>query len=182
MHHIERTTVSGRVEHVFAHRFTVKTADAVILADLTPHGARHVPLKSGDDVVIEGEQKPSELRVETIAIGHRTYVLPAQPEHLRGFGSRHQGAHHHGPHHRGPHHGHDRRGHGSDAFVDTAVLKKAVEDQGYDVIGEARLRHRHAEWLARKDGSLFEVHVDFGGEVRKAKPAEMDGKWAGRSD
>lgn len=181
MHHNERTTVSGRVEHVFAHRFTVKTADAVVLADLTPHGARHVPLKSGDDVVIEGEQKPSELRVETIAIGPRTYVLPPQPEHMRGFGPRHFGP----EHHRGPHHhdsGHFRRHHGPEAFADTSEMKKAIEDEGYEVIGEARLRHRHAEWLARKGGGLFEVHVDFDGDIRKVKPAETEGKWAGRAE
>ena len=43
MHHIDKTTVSGCVEHVIAHCFTVKTAVDFILADLKPHGARHVP-------------------------------------------------------------------------------------------------------------------------------------------
>jgi hypothetical protein len=177
MHPMEKITVSGRVEHVFAHRFTVKTADTVILADLTPHGARHVPLKSGDDVVIEGEQKPSEIRVETIAIGPRTYVLPPQPEHMRGI-RRHFGGpeHHRGPHHQG--HGPNRRPH--DHVINTTAMKKTLEDEGYFVVGEARLRHRHAEWLVRKDGQMFEAHVDFDGAIRKVKPVDTDGKWEGR--
>jgi hypothetical protein len=165
MHPMEKITVSGRVEHVFAHRFTVKTADTVILAALPPHGARHVPLK------------PSEIRVETIAIGPRTYVLPPQPEHMRGI-RRHFGGpeHHRGPHHQGP--GPNRRPH--DHVINTTAMKKKLEDEGYFVVGEARLRHRHAEWLVRKDGQMFEAHVDFDSAIRKVKPVDTDGKWEGR--
>ena len=60
-------------------------------------------------------------------------------------------------------------------------MKKAAEADGFDVTGEARLRHRHAEWLARMDSELFEVHVDFDGEIRKVKSTETEGKWAGRA-
>ncbi len=167
MHNIERTTVSGRVEHVFAHRFTVKMADAVILADLTPHGLKYVPLKGGDDVVIEGEQKPSEIRVESISIGPRTYILPPPPAH--------RGPHHHGPiHHRGPHEHHH------EADVDLPSLKKALEAKGYETLGEPRLRHRHVEWLVKKNGEVGEAHIDFKGEIGNVKPADFEGKWKGR--
>lgn len=177
MHPVEKITVSGRVEHVFAHRFTVKTVDAVVLADLTPHGARHVPIKLGDVVEIEGEQMPSEIRVETISIGPRTYVLPPSPEHQRrGFG-RHQ-EHHGGPHHHGP--GHHRRPFEQHDMVDVSAMKKSLETEGFFVVGEPRLRHRHAEWLARKENQMFEIHMDFEGDIRKVKPAETDGKWEGR--
>jgi hypothetical protein len=166
MHLAEKITVSGRVEHVFAHRFTVETSNAVILADLTPHGARHVPLKSGDEVVIVGEQKPSEIRVETIAIGQHTYVMPPEVEHMR----------HGPPHHRGP--PRQRRLH--EDMINTSAMKKLLEDEGYFIVGEARLRHRHAEWLVRKDGRMFEAHIDFDGDLRKVKPVDGDGKWEGR--
>jgi hypothetical protein len=165
MHPMEKITVSGRVEHMFAHRFTVKTAETVILADLTPHGARHVPLKSGDEVVIEGEQKPSEIRVETITIGPRTFVLPPGPEPHRGPG-----------HHRGPPHHHRPQ----DDVINTSAMKKTLEDDGFFIVGDARLRHRHAEWLVRKNGQMFEAHVDFDGGIRKVKPVEAEGKWEGR--
>jgi hypothetical protein len=165
MHPVENITVSGRVEHVFAHRFTVKTQSSIILADLTPHGARHVPLKSGDEVVIEGEQKPSEIRVETITIGQRTYVLQPAPDHQR----------HGPPHHRGPFH---RRP--QDDVINTSAMKHTLEAEGYFIIGEARLRHRHAEWLARKDGQMFEIHMDFEGDIRKVKAADEMHKWEGR--
>jgi hypothetical protein len=160
MHASEKITVSGRVEHVFVHRFTVQTSTNVILADLTPHGARHVPLKGGDDVVIEGEQKLSEVRVETITIGSRTYVLPPGLEH-----------HRHGPsHHRRPH----------DDVINTSAMKQTLEAEGYFIVGEARLRHRHAEWLARKDGQMFEIHMDFDGDIRKVRAADDMHKWEGR--
>jgi hypothetical protein len=166
MHPVEKITVSGRVEHMFAHRFTVKTQTSVILADLTPHGARHVPLKSGDEVVIEGEQKPSEIRVETITIGSRTYVLPPAPEHMR-----------HGPgHHRGP----PRPPRPHDDVINTSAMKQTLETEGYFIVGDARLRHRHAEWLARKDGQMFEIHMDFEGDIRKVRPADDEHKWEGR--
>jgi hypothetical protein len=167
VHPVEKITVSGRVEHVFAHRFTVKTATSVILADLTPHGARHVPLKSGDEVVIEGEQKPSEIRVETITMGVRTYVLPPGPEH-----------HRHGPgHHRGPQS--HRRPH--DDVINTSAMRETLETEGFFIVGDARLRHRHAEWLVRKDGQMFEVHMDFDGDIRKVKAADDMHKWEGRA-
>lgn len=171
MHYFERTTVSGHVEHVFGHRFTVKTADAVILADLTPHGARHVPLKSGDSVVIEGEQKPSEIRVESIAIGARTYVMPP-PE---------RGPHHHHGHHRhGPGHEHHPKHREAGEMPDLAAIMKRLVEDGYEVLGQPRMRHRHCEWLVRKGKELFEAHVEFDGHIRKLKPADLDGKWAGR--
>jgi hypothetical protein len=166
MHPVEKITVSGHVEHLFAHRFTVKTQTSVILADLTPHGARHVPLKSGDEVVIEGEQKPSEIRVDTITIGARTYVLPPAPEHMR----------HGSGHHRGP----PRPPRPHDDVINTSAMRETLETEGYFIVGDARLRHRHAEWLVRKDGQMFEAHVDFEGDIRKVKPVEAEGKWEGR--
>ena len=60
-----------------------------MLADLTPHGAEQVALKIGDQIELEGELKPSELKVSrltckgkstTIGEHHKTshpFVEPA---------------------------------------------------------------------------------------------------------
>ena len=55
----------------------LKTGSKSVLADLTPRGLEVVGLRIGDRVALEGEQKPSEIKVsklerngETFAIGH----------------------------------------------------------------------------------------------------------------
>lgn len=172
MHHFERATVSGTVEHVFAHRFTVKTETGHELADLTPHGAQVISLTPGQVVTIEGARKPSEIRVESIAIGDKTYILPPTPDHRpmhdgpRGF-------------HRGPHQ-HGRRHHWMERDVDVNAMAARLAEQGYTLVGEPRLRHRHVEFLAKQGSDYVELHVEFDGEVRKVKPADMESRWAGR--
>ncbi len=52
----ERVKLSGKIVHVFAHRFVVQTTKGAVLADLTPHGAEAVRLRIGADVELEGEQ------------------------------------------------------------------------------------------------------------------------------
>lgn len=174
MHHEETVTVSGRVQHVFAHRFTVETETGVVLADLTPHGARAVALQPGEVVRLTGVRKPSEVKVATLTRGSQTYILPDEP------GPR--GGRHHGPHHRHGHGPHDRHGHhGHDApDVDVAAITRQLAAQGHEIVGAPRLRHRHMEYLVRRDGALIELHVTFAGDIRKEKPADLDGKWANR--
>lgn len=59
-HHVR---VSGKILHVFAHRFVVQTAKGAILADVAPKGIEQIALHVGDEVWLEGEMKPSELKV-----------------------------------------------------------------------------------------------------------------------
>jgi hypothetical protein len=69
MKHEGQMPISGEVVHVFAHRFVVRTDDGrAVLADLGPKGAEAVHLAEGLRVALEGEMKPSELKVKTIAI------------------------------------------------------------------------------------------------------------------
>ena len=84
-HH--RTAVAGKIVHVFAHRFVVETARGAILADLTPEGLARIAIRVGDDVVLEGDMMPCELKVtalcrngQTIHIEHKKkHHAPADP-------------------------------------------------------------------------------------------------------
>jgi hypothetical protein len=67
----------GEITHVFGHLFVLKTGSKSMLARLTPRGLEVVGLRIGDRVALEGDQKPSEIKVsklerkgETFAIGH----------------------------------------------------------------------------------------------------------------
>lgn len=66
-----KVNAAGEITHVFGHRFVLKTGSKSVLADLTPRGLEVVGLRIGDRVALEGEQKPSEIKVsETFAIVH----------------------------------------------------------------------------------------------------------------
>ena len=57
----------GRRDHyVFGHRFVLKMGSKSVLADLTPRGLEVVGLRTGDRVALEGEQKPSEIKVSKL--------------------------------------------------------------------------------------------------------------------
>jgi hypothetical protein len=145
-------SLTGAVQNVFAHRFTLLTAEGVVLADLTPHGAEKIKLIVGDKVRIEGERKPSEIKVDRIQRGDLTVTI----EHPKK----------HGPH--------DARDHDGDAKAAAASARAA----GFEVIGEPRRKPKHFEILGRRDGSLSELHVSIDGNVRDSKPIRSDdGKW-----
>lgn len=61
MPHHDTTALSGVIQHVFAHRFTVEAGGGTHLADLGPKGAEAFPLVAGLHVDIEGERRPSEI-------------------------------------------------------------------------------------------------------------------------
>lgn len=67
MPHHENVALAGVIEHVFAHRFTLICNDQAYLADLGPKGADAFPLSPGLAVRLEGEQRPSEIKVARIA-------------------------------------------------------------------------------------------------------------------
>jgi len=153
-HHHETVRFSGEVLHLFAHRFVIRTEAETILADLTPHGAAAVELHIGDIVTIEGEQKPSEVKVSKLQRDKHTFVITG-PEH------------HHGPEHAHPHEPADRE-----------IAVKSAKAAGYAVIGEPRRKPKHFEILGQKGASIEELHIELNGHIRKAKPVAMhDGKW-----
>lgn len=78
---IQSTRLEGTVTDIFAHRFVLETKTGNALADLTPKGAEKVSLQVGDVVSIEGEQKPSELKVMKLSRAGEDYQLdhPGEP-------------------------------------------------------------------------------------------------------
>jgi hypothetical protein len=79
-------SIKGAVTDVFGHRFAVASADKKILADLGPKGAEQVRLAVGDPVTLTGEQKPSEVKVHSISVGGREYLLHTEKGSKQGSG------------------------------------------------------------------------------------------------
>src|ERR1700754_313703 len=109
--------VSGKIEHVFAHRFVVRTAKGAVLADLTPHGADLIALRVGAEVELEGEMKPSELKVSRFVSGGKTVSI----EHKKNPD--------HGPH--------------EPADQNRAI--EAVRAAGFEPTGKPRRKPKHFE-------------------------------------
>ena len=86
MPHHDTTALSGVIQHVFAHRFTVEAGGGTHLADLGPKGAEAFPLVAGLYVDIEGERRPSEIKVTRIAAEGRepVHIQHKKPRHPPG--------------------------------------------------------------------------------------------------
>lgn len=144
--------VSGKILHVFAHRFVVQTKAGAILADVTPRGLDHIVLRVGDSVSLEGEAKPSELKVSRMTLdGHTVKIEHKKP-------------HHHDDHHHGP--------------ADPEVVLKAAREAGYEPSAKPRRKPKHFEVLGKRNGRFSELHIELDGHIRKTKPtASDDPKW-----
>ena len=141
-------TISGKITHVFGHRFVVQTAGEAVLADLTPHGAEQVTLQLGDEVKLEGEKKPTELKVLSFTSAGKTVTIAHKKKHDE-----------HGP-------------------ADPREALKAAKEAGYQPLGEPRRKPKHFEVLGRRDKELTELHIELDGHIRKTKPADRhDPRW-----
>lgn len=153
MSHEELTkALSGEVTDIFAHRFVLKTADGKVLADLGPEGAEQVLLKEGGRVELEGELKPSEIKVHSIAKNGGPLILVHPP--LK------------------PHpHDHEE--------ADPGPALKTAEANGFTVLGKPRSKPKHFEILGRDAaGDVVELHIELDGSLRKTRPVhEDDPKW-----
>lgn len=147
----DHVRVSGKILHVFAHRFVVQTKAGAILADVTPRGLDHIVLRVGDTVSLEGEAKPSELKVSRLTLDGRTVRV----EHKK-------------PHHHDDHHG----------PADPEVVLKAAREAGYEPSAKPRRKPKHFEVLGKRNGRFSELHIELDGHIRKTKPtASDDPKW-----
>lgn len=154
MPHHEKVALTGVIQHVFAHRFTIITDDAAYLADLGPKGAEAFPLAQGLAIRLEGEQRPSEIKVSRIAKKGGRFV---EVEHKKP---------HHGPKHHHP-----------DVPADPRAVLAAVKRAGWTVHGAPERKPKHFEVLAHRDGGDWtELHVDFAGAIYKEKHADA-AKW-----
>ena len=152
-HHApHHTIVSGKILHLFVHRFVVQTAKGTVLADVTPKGIEQIALRVGDTVSLEGEMKPSELKVTRLTRDGRTVEI----EHKKK------------PHH--DHHDH--------APADPKIVLKAARAAGYEPAATPRRKPKHFEVLGKRDGHFTELHIELDGHIRKTKPAASDDpKW-----
>jgi hypothetical protein len=155
MPHHAYKTASGKITHVFGHRFVVKTADGDLLADLTPHGLDQIHLAIGEAVTIEGEMKPTELKVDRLTRAGKSVVIDHD-------------------HHHGPHHHHDHR----HPPADPAIVVASAKAAGFEVLGTPRRKPKHFEVLGKRGRTYSELHIELDGHIRKAKPvARDDAKW-----
>lgn len=155
MPHHQTVALTGTVQQVFAHRFTLEADGQIHLADLTPKGLEAFPLREGLAVTLEGERRPSEIKVTRIATEGAPAVLI---EHKK-------------PHH-GPGHSHPN------APADPTVVLRAAKDAGWSISGEPRRKPKHFEVIGRREGGPWiELHIDFAGTIYRKKVADM-AKWA----
>lgn len=153
--------ISGSVRDIFAHRFVLRTEDGPVLADLGPKGCEKITLRIGDEVEIEGERKPSEIKVSRLVRGSEVLDLSADDDHR------------HDKKHKEP----DEDQHDG---VDPEVATRAARAAGLLPVAPPRRKHKHFEVLARDpDGHLLELHVEFDGTEKKRKLIDDDDdKWS----
>jgi hypothetical protein len=73
-------SISGTVTAVFAHRFVIEGKDGKHLADIGPDAVDFVDVQEGDKVTVEGERKPSEIKVTKITKGSDKLI---EVEHIK---------------------------------------------------------------------------------------------------
>jgi hypothetical protein len=148
-------TVSGKITHVFGHRLVVKTEHGDVLADLTPRGGEQITLRLNDEVTLEGEMKPSELKIARLTRADTTIRI----DHHKKL---------HADHH--PH-------------ADPSIVLASARAAGFEILGAPRRKPKHFELLGKRKGELNELHIELDGQIRKSKPvAKDDHKWASELD
>jgi hypothetical protein len=141
--------LSGTVTHIFAHRFVVQTDTGPVLSDLTPRGREKITLRVGDRVTLEGEMKPSELKVRRLSQNGEKAV-----EFDREKGKeQHSGA-------------------------DSGIALRSAEMAGFETLGAPRRKPKHFEILARRNGQFAELHIELDGRIRKVRSDVDLDKWA----
>jgi hypothetical protein len=104
-------------------------------------------------VEIEGEQKPSELKVLHFSRDGRSYAIQHKEKH--------------GPHKHSEH-----------EHADPGAALSAVGAAGYDILAKPRRKPKHFEILGKHNGKIVELHVELDGHIRKEKPGDAeDKKW-----
>jgi hypothetical protein len=137
----ERSRLSGKITHIFAHRFVVQTPRGAVLADVTPHGMEIVKLRIGAAVELEGEMKPSELKVVRFTCDGASIEIEHKKKHDHDL---HEAA-------------------------DPEVAVGAVRAAGFEPTGVPRRKPKHFEIQGRRNGQDYELHVELGGRIRKAR-------------
>ena len=136
--------LSGQIADVFAHRFVVDSNSKQFLADIGPKAAEQIDLQVGDKVDVEGDQKPSDIKVSRLSIEGRAVAVEWPGPKL-------------GPKHKDKH---------PPFRLELSAAVKAAEDAGYEVVGDPKRGPKHFELLVRKDGLFSELHIHEDGAIR----------------
>lgn len=144
----------GQVADIFFHRFVLVSGQQRVLADVGPRSAETIGLQTGDRVVIEGEQKPSEIKVSVLTRDGTAHQIDWP----------------------GPKPG----SHGKETPLrltsDEAVA--IAKRQGFEIMGSPLRGPKHFDVLGRRAGAFAELHIGENGEVRKVRPVTPDDpKW-----
>ncbi|MBS0241330.1 MAG: hypothetical protein JSS20_04080 [Proteobacteria bacterium] len=128
--------IRGKIAEVFFHRFVVDSDHGKVLADVGPEVIEEgeVKLKAGKSVVIEGEQKPSEIKVHRITVGDKD---PVETQHGRK--------------HHDDHDDHKR--------MSLERATKLAHDEGFEIVGELVAKKKHYEAEAMRNGRRYEIHI-----------------------
>ncbi|MEO6013411.1 MAG: hypothetical protein ABIQ30_07490 [Devosia sp.] len=153
MPHHPIVEITGRITDIFAHRFVIEQSSTErLLADLGPKGAEQLKPGIGQEVTIEGEQHPSEIKVSRFTRAGTVTEIARPP----------------------------KPGGPNDELFDPAIALDAVRNTGAEIIGEPRRGPKHYEVLAKRDGEVAEYHVHADGRIGKTKPVRPgEPKWAG---
>ena len=144
-------TVSENITHVFGLRFVVKTEDGYVLADVTAKGLQQILLRLIDIVTLEGEMKPSELKVTRLTRSGDTIQIDQRKK---------------------PHDDHH-------PDADPSIALASASAAGFEVVGSPRRKPKHFEVLGKRKDELNELHIELDGHIRKSKPvASDDQKWS----
>ena len=142
----DQVELSGTVWGVFAHRFAIENGGRKELIDIGPESLDHVKVSVGDNVTVSGKRKPSEIKAQSLTDASGKTHRIEWP------------------------HKHDKHKHDHHAPADPAIGLKAARKEGYEPFGEPRRKPKHWEIDARRNGGVYELHVELDGHIRKAKP------------
>src|ERR1700742_738666 len=143
MHDHHTISITGKITHVFGHRFVVETSQGAVLADLTPHGAEQYAVRVDEVVSLSGEMKPSELKVSRLTAGKITITIEPKKK----------------PNDHHPH-------------AEPGEAIKAARDAGFEPLGQPHRKPKHFEVLGRRDHRVTELHIELNGNIRKMKPVK----------
>ena len=135
MPHRRNHRISGKVTDVFGHRFVLATASGKVLADIGPEATGLVTVNVDDAVEIEGEEKPTEIKVRSISIdGGKSVATHPSPKHSDKD--------------------HDHR-----PLFSAEHARHVAEKMGFRIVGALRPHKKHYEATAEHGGSSHEIHV-----------------------
>jgi len=139
-------SISGTVTAVFAHRFVIEGKDGKHLADIGPDAVDFVDVQEGDKVTVEGERKPSEIKVTKITKGSDKLI---EVEHIK----RHQRD-------------------GAREHRDSVKAVVAVEREGFEVVGARAERPSISRFSGgrRRESSRDFTSSSTEGSTRKSRP------------